>query len=57
MHNGNSTPFFQYHYLQFLEFIMKIALTIKFLSEHEMAEVTAKLDSYTSNKNKHLSSE
>lgn len=26
-----------------------------FKSEHEVVEVTAKLDSYTSNKNKHLS--
>lgn len=56
MHNGNSTPFFQYH-LQFLQFIrdFKIALTIK--SQHEVVEVTAKLDSYTLNKNKHPSSD
>ena len=56
-HNGNSAPFFQYHYLQFLEFIRDLIVKAIFKSEHEVAEVTAKLDSYTSNMNKYLSSE
>lgn len=57
IHNGSSTLFLQYYYLKFLELIRDLLINAIFKSEHEVAEVTAKLDSYTLNKSKHFSSE